>query len=155
MASGRPSSSAPNTASSACRFPWMSEMTATRILARVATISGVVALWVLVASFLWRTRVPADLHLSGLDASRYFSARQLERSLDFERVERIIWLVATVVGIGALVVLAGRATKIAREIRLGRVGTGIVVAMLTLTTLWFTALPFAAVSSWWARRHGL
>jgi len=125
------------------------------MFARVATISGVVALWLLAASFLWRTRVPANLDLPDLDPSRYFSAQQLERSLDFERFERIVWVLSILVGIGALVLLVRRAPKVAAEIGLGRIGTGIVLAMLTLTTLWFAALPFTIASSWWERRHGL
>ena len=113
------------------------------------------ALWLLAASFLWRTRVPADLDLPDLDPRRYFSAEQLQRSLDFERFERIVWALSVAAGVAALVLLARRAPKIAREMGLGRVGTGVVLAMLTVTTLWFAALPFNVASSWWERRHGL
>src|ERR687886_796817 len=47
----------------------MSEMTATRI-ARAATIPVAVALWLLAAWLLWRTRVPTDLRLLHVDPRR-------------------------------------------------------------------------------------
>ena len=133
----------------------MSEMTATRILARVATITGAAALWVLAAGFLWRTNVPSGLDLPALDADRYFSASELARTLRYERFQRVEWLLSIMATIGALIVLARRGPRLAREIGLGRVSTGVVLGMLVLTTLWFVGLPFALAARWWERRHGL
>jgi STE24 endopeptidase len=35
------------------------------------------------------------------------------------------------------------------------VGSGIVIGMLTLTSLWFVSLPFDVAVRWWQKRHGL
>src|SRR6266853_982556 len=48
-------------------------MTATRI-GRVATLAVAALVWVLAASALWRTKVPADLHLHHLDPRAVFGA---------------------------------------------------------------------------------
>jgi len=130
-------------------------MTATRILGRVATITGAAVLWVVAAWFLWRTKVPSGLDLPDLDSGRYFSASELARTLRYERFQRIDWLLSVLATTAALIVLARRAPRLAREIGLGRVSTGIVLGMLTLTTLWFVNLPFALAARWWERRHGL
>jgi hypothetical protein len=48
------------------------------------------AAWLVAASLLWRTRVPADLHLAKLDPGDFFSARELDRHERYEGVLR--WL---------------------------------------------------------------
>jgi STE24 endopeptidase len=60
--------------------------------------------------------------------------------------------VATVV---ALTVLTIRAPRFVRTIGLGRIGTGVIVGMVMLVTLWFVSLPFGFAGQWWAARHGL
>jgi STE24 endopeptidase len=42
-----------------------------------------------------------------------------------------------------------------RTLGLGRVGAGVIVAMVVLVTLWFVSLPFGFAQQWWAARHGL
>src|SRR6266540_1225250 len=130
----------------------MSEMTATRMVAKLATIIGAAALWLLAAGFLWRMKVPSGLELPHLDPRQYFSAAELSRTLSYERFQRIDWLLSVLVTIAALVVVTRRGPRLAREIGLGRIGTGIVLGMLTL---WFVNLPFAVASRWWEHRHGL
>jgi hypothetical protein len=125
------------------------------MVARVATIIGVAALWLVAAGFLWRTTVPSGLELPRLDPRRFFSAHELSRTLSYERFQRIDWLLSVLATFGALVVLVRRGPRLARVIGLGRIGTGIVLGMLVLTTTWFVNLPFAVASSWWERRHGL
>ena len=77
-ASGGLASIASRTASSACRFAWMSEMTATRngLSSRWTTISLVLMAlaWLVAAPLLWRSQVPGDLDLPNLDPRDYFSA---------------------------------------------------------------------------------
>jgi STE24 endopeptidase len=133
----------------------MSEMTATRMAGRVATITGVIALWLVAAGFLWQTHVPSGLQLPHLDPRNYFSAAELSRALGYERFQRIDWLLSVLATIAALVVVARRGPRLGREIGLGRIGTGIVLGMLAITTVWAVNLPFAVASRWWERRHGL
>src|SRR5579862_5245580 len=133
----------------------MSEMTATRkrvILGAAGLVAA--AGWFAAASYLWRTSVP-HLHLTGLDAHRYFTARQLARTHSFGTGEDVLWLLATLARLVALAVLALRAPRFARGIGLGPIGSAIVVGMVLLVTLWFVALPFGLAELWWEHHWGL
>src|SRR5262245_31189897 len=118
----------------------MSEMTATRI-ARGTTLAVVAVAWVVVAWLLVRTSVP-HLDLGGLDMHRYFTDAQLRSAQRYERFVYLVWLAATIATVAALVVLVRRAPRIAYGIGLGPIGSGVIVGMLTLVTLWFVSLPF-------------
>ena len=129
-------------------------MTATRI-GRLATVVVLCGGWIVAAALLWRTSVPTDLQLHGTDVHRYFSSAELAQAARYERLLYVLWglhLLATVV---ALVVLTLRAPRLARSIGLGSVGTGVIVGMVMLVTLWFVSLPFGFAAQWWAARHGL
>ena len=110
--------------------------------------------WIAAASYLWRTSVPS-LHLSGLDVHRYFTAHDLARARSYARGARLLWLLATLAPLVALVVLARRMPRIVRGLGLGRVSSAIVVGSVTLTTLWFVALPFSVAELWWQHHWGL
>jgi STE24 endopeptidase len=131
----------------------MSEMTATRI-GRAATLLVLVAGWLVAALLLRRTTVP-HLDLDGLDVHHYFSQDQLDRAHRYERFVRLSWLLALLAELGALVVLVRRAPRLVRGMELGPVGTGIVLGMVTLVTLYAVGLPFGLVDQWWAERHDL
>jgi STE24 endopeptidase len=130
-------------------------MTATRGIGRGATLVVLCVVWLVGAWLLWRTSVPTNLDLSGLDVHRLFTARQLKRAADYQRFLDVLWLLQTAATIVALVVLSRRAPRIVRTLGLGRVGAGVIVAMLILVTLWFVSLPFGFVAQWWQARHGL
>jgi STE24 endopeptidase len=130
-------------------------MTATRGIRRWATVVVLSAAWLIAAFFLWRTTVPSGVDVGGLDMHRFFSAREIERAADYQRflvVLRLLQLVATIV---ALYVLSRRTPRLVRTLGLGRIGAGVIVAMLILVTLWFISLPFGFVAQWWNARHGL
>jgi STE24 endopeptidase len=136
----------------------MSETTAARKWPAwgVATITlAAAAVWFIAAALLWRTTVPANLDLPDLDPHDYFSASFLAetaRYARFVRIDVVLSLVATIV---ALLVLMRRAPRIARNTGLGAIGAGMIVAMITLVTLWAVGLPFAIALRWWDDRHGL
>lgn len=130
-------------------------MTATRGIGRVATVVVLCAAWLAGAAFLWRTSVPSNLDLSGLDVHSLFSAHELKRAADYERFLDLLWLLKTVATIVALAVLTRRGPRLVRGFGLGRIGAGVIIAMLVLVTLWFVALPFGFVAQWWDARHGL
>src|SRR5579862_998373 len=101
----------------------MSETTAMRkrvILGAAGLVAA--AAWFAAASYLWRTSVP-HLQLTGLNEHRYFSAHQLARTSSYGTGEDVLWLLATVARLGALVVLALRGPRIARGIGLGPIGS--------------------------------
>jgi STE24 endopeptidase len=127
-------------------------MTATRI-GRTATLVAFALVWVAGAWLLWRTSVP-DLHLN-TDPHRWFTEAQLSRSRRYERFEYVLWALQLLATIVALIVLSRRAPRMARSIELGRVGTGVIVGMVMLVTLWAVSLPFGLAQQWWEARHGL
>lgn len=129
-------------------------MTAMRI-GRLATLLVLCAGWVAAAAWLWRTSVPGNLDVHGLDLNRYFSSAELARAARFERFNYVLWALQVAATIVALAVLARRAPRLVRSLGLGRVGSGVIVGMLMLVTLWFVQLPFGFLAQWWDARHGL
>lgn len=136
----------------------MSETTAARKWPAwgVATITlAAVVVWLVTAYFLLRTTVPGNLHLPKLDQNDYFSASFLDKTARYERFVRIDLLLSLVATIVALLVLMRRAPRLARNTGLGAIGAGMIVAMITLVTLWAVDLPFSIALRWWDDRHGL
>jgi STE24 endopeptidase len=130
-------------------------MTATRGIGRWATVVVLSAAWLVAAFFLWRTSVPSGVDVGGLDVHRFFSAHAVRRAADYQRVLDVLWLLQLAATIVALVVLSRRAPRLVRTLGLGRIGAGVIVAMLILVTLWFVSLPFGFATQWWEARHGL
>ncbi len=124
-------------------------------MARWGTLILLIPAWAVGGTRLWRTDVPAALDTGGLDVGRYFAPGRLAAAHRYTVVADAIALAGTAAGIAALVVLALRAPRLARRIGLGPIGSGVVVGMVTLVTLWFVALPFGLARQWWAARHGL
>jgi STE24 endopeptidase len=132
----------------------MSEMTATR-LAKASTLVALAAGWVVAAWLLWRTSVPGGLHLPHVDPHREFGAAILHRSARYDGFLRWLWVGATLIQLGTLVVLALLGPRMARAWELGRVGKGVMVGAVTTLALWAVGLPFGFVSLWWGRRYGI
>jgi STE24 endopeptidase len=124
-------------------------------LARVGTLILLVAAWAVGGTRLWRTSVPSSLHTDGLGVGRWFTAAQLAGAHRYSRALDLCWLAGTLATVAALLVLAYRLPRVARRIGLGPVGSGVIVGMVTLTTLFFVSLPFAFFAQWWSARHGL
>ncbi|MGN6797541.1 MAG: M48 family metalloprotease [Gaiellaceae bacterium] len=128
-------------------------MTAMR-MGRAATLAGAAVAWCIGAWLLSRTSVPS-LHLSGLDAHRYFSAHELHRARDFNRVEQLLYVLNLAAQVTALVLLVRLLPRSVRSMGLGRIGSGIVAGMVLLVTLWFVGLPFSLFDLWWQHHWGL
>jgi len=111
--------------------------------------------WLIAAYLLLRTTVPGDLHLSGLDPHKFFSAAELARTERYERFVRIVVVLGLVAEIVALLVLTRRAPRIAHNTGLGPIGAGMIVASITLAVLWAVDLPFSMALRWWDQRHDL
>jgi STE24 endopeptidase len=129
-------------------------MTATRI-GRVATLVVFNAGWLVAAALLWRTSVPSGIDVGGLDVHDFFSAHELTRATHYQRFVDALWAGHLLADVVALAVLAYRAPRLVRTIGLGRVGAGVIIAMIVLVTLWFVSLPFGFAAQWWDARHGL
>jgi len=131
----------------------MSEMTATRIV-RVA-ILAFAALWLVGATLLWRTSVPADLDLPEVDARDFFSSEELDRHERYERVLRALFFPAVALQLVALVGLVLAAPRLLPRIPFRPAVHGVVIAVLAVFLLWLARLPVAAVGHWWRRRYGI
>jgi STE24 endopeptidase len=130
-------------------------MTATRIFRPATLTVAAVAVWTLAATFLWRTKVPADLNLPSLDAREVFGAQAVRAGVRFDRFFEIEWALGTAASLAALVVLTRRGPRLVRSLGLGPVNAGIVTAVLVAVVLWAVSVPFDLAASWWSRRHGI
>jgi STE24 endopeptidase len=129
-------------------------MTATRI-GRVATLAVAAAVWAVAAAVLWRTKVPADLHLPSLDPSSVFGASVTRAGVRYERFFDYDWLLGTLAEVGTLVLLVRRGPGLVRSLGLGPVNAGIIAGVVVTTVLWAVSLPFDIAAAWWSRRHGI
>jgi STE24 endopeptidase len=129
-------------------------MTATRI-SRVATLTVAALVWALAASALWRTTVPADLHMPRLDPQAVFGANAVRAGVRYERFLDYGWLLGTIAKVLALVVMVRRGPRLARSLGLGKVNAGLITGVVVVTVLWAVSLPFGIAAGWWERRHGI
>ncbi|HEX7278725.1 MAG TPA: M48 family metalloprotease [Solirubrobacterales bacterium] len=120
--------------------------------ATLAVLLGLV-LWVWVAQMLWSSIEPPSLDLPQLDPDSYFSDSFLERSASYERFLAIVWLLASLVLVAVLAVYARRGQQLSRESAAGRVGTGMLLAMLGFAIVWIAQAPFGLLALWWERRY--
>ncbi|TMM28295.1 MAG: hypothetical protein E6F93_12490 [Actinobacteria bacterium] len=129
-------------------------MTATRLL-KGATIVLAVAAWLIAATLLWRTNVPADLHRPRVDASAYFSASELHRAERYSSVGRLLFLLGVAVQLAVLGLLAVLGRRIARGFALGEIGAGIMIGVAVYLFVTIATLPVGLVGLWWDRRYGI
>jgi STE24 endopeptidase len=122
-----------------------------------AVAAGVgAAIWVGLAYLLWATTtVPSDLSLPSLDPQDFFTDAELAAAHSYERFLRVEFLVAQLLAIGVLVAYARWGTRFLKESAAGRIGSGMLLAMLGLGFVWLTLLPAGIVDLWWQRRHDL
>lgn len=113
------------------------------------------AVWIVAIVFLWRSRVPDGIDLSGLDVQRYFSAAELRGAARYGRVEEALFLASQLVVLVVLAAYARWGERFARESAAGRMGTGMLLGMLGFALVWLGQLPGSIVGLWWERRHGL
>lgn len=122
---------------------------------RAALLAAPAAGWGLAIWLLWRSRVPATLHVPRLDEREVFSAAQLRRSASFSRVELLLWAAGVVVELAVLAAYAWRGHRFMRESAAGPLGTGMLLGMLGFAILWLASLPVSVADLWWQRRHDL
>lgn len=118
-----------------------------------ATLLLVAAAWAVAAWFLWETSVPSGLRLPNLPARDYFTQTELDKADDYELFHRINWLLSTVALFVVLGFYAVRGVRFMRESAAGRIGTGMLLAMLGFGLVWLVQVPFAVAGNWWDRRH--
>ena len=127
---------------------------ARRALLALAIVGGTAA-WLLAASRLWRTSVPADVAPPSIAAEDFFSPALLEEAQGFQRFVDVTDILATVAMLAAVGVFAVVGARFTRESAAGRIGTGMLLGMLALAFVWIAQLPFGLAQLWWVRRHDL
>lgn len=124
-------------------------------LLRPATLAVAVGLvlWAWAAQLLWSSTELPSLDLPQLDPDRFFSDSFLARSASYERFLAIVGLLASLALVAVLAVYARRGQQLARESAAGRVGTGMLLAMLGFALVWLAQAPFGLLALWWERRY--
>lgn len=113
----------------------------------------VIAAWVVVTPILWPTDVPDNLSLPDLDPGAYFERDALEEARDYARFTRINGVLSIVALLVVLAVYARHGERFTRESAAGRIGTGMLLAMLGFAFVWLAQLPFGVAQLWWDRGH--
>jgi STE24 endopeptidase len=121
--------------------------------ATAAVLIAVAAAWVWGVHALWTSVELPSLDLPQLDPHTYFSDSFLDRSATYGRFMSVLWLLGTATLIAVLVVYARNGERLARESAAGRVGTGLLLAMLGFAIVWLAEVPFDLAALWWQRRY--
>src|SRR5438874_8999298 len=129
-------------------------MTATR-LAKGGTIVLAVAVWLVAAALLWRTKVPGDLHRPHLNAAAFFSPSQLHRAARYSSIGRLLYLLGALVQLVVLAVLALLGRRLARGFWLGEIGSGVMIGVAASLFVTVATLPVGLAGLWWDRRYGI
>lgn len=121
-------------------------------LASAAALAALASLSLLVTSLL-DTTVPGGLRPATVELHRFFTQPQLDRARSYNRFVYIDELLSQFALLGALVVYARRGERLQTQSAAGRIGTGMMLAMLGFAVVWIAQLPFGVAELWWARRH--
>ena len=130
-------------------------MTATRIVRPATIAAAVVAVWLLAAFFLLRTKVPGDLSPPRLDAQNVFGAGAVRAGTRFDRFFDYEWVLGTLTSIAVLAVYLRRGPRLSRRLGLGPVNAGIITAVFITVVVWAVSVPLDIAASWWSRRHDI
>ncbi len=110
------------------------------------------AIWGTAAWLLWQSVVPDDLTLPDGSLAGIPQAT-LDRADRYERFFRIEFVVSQAVLLGVLLAYAKFGIRFAKESAAGRIGTGLLLAMIGLALVWISQVPFRLAEVWWDRRY--
>jgi len=122
---------------------------------RLATLLALAGVWSAAGVALWDSTLPSGLRLPDLRAADVFGRDLLAKADRYERFQRILWVLSTVSLLAVLAYYALRGARFARESAAGRIGTGMLLAMLGFALVWLVQVPFRVLGNWWDRRHGV
>jgi STE24 endopeptidase len=125
------------------------------LVALAAAGLALAALWIWVATLLWHTSVPGDLRMPDVEPGSVFTEAQLDAAHAYDRVIRLDYLLALLLPLVVLGVYARYGARFLKESAAGRIGSGMLLAMLGLGLVWLAALPVGLIEVWWQRRHGI
>lgn len=116
-------------------------------------LAAVAAGWAVAAYFLWQTDVPGDR--PHVDEASLFTPAEIDRAEDYDRFIRWEFVISELVLLGAIAAYARWGVRFLRESAAGRIGTGMLLAMLGLAIIWLFQLPIGLAELWWQRRHDI
>ena len=116
-------------------------------------LAAVAAGWAVAAYFLWQTDVPGDR--PHIDEASLFTPAEIDRAEDYDRFIRWEFVISELVLLGAIAAYARWGVRFLRESAAGRIGTGMLLAMLGLAIIWLFQLPIGLAELWWQRRHDI
>jgi STE24 endopeptidase len=93
--------------------------------------------------------------LPRVEATDVLGDAQLEKARDYDRALRIGFLLAQLMVLAVFGLFARYGHRFVRESAAGRIGTGMLLAMLGFALLWLAQLPYGLWALWWERRHGV
>ncbi|HSK15184.1 MAG TPA: M48 family metalloprotease [Gaiellaceae bacterium] len=122
-------------------------------LALVLAAAALVAAWALAAPYLLETAVPDGLSLPQVAAADVVSAEELAEARRFERFLRTSALLSVAALLLVFGLYARYGMSFAKQSAAGRIGTGMLLAMLGFAVYWLVQIPFGLADLWWLRRH--
>jgi STE24 endopeptidase len=120
-----------------------------------ASLAVVAAAYAVAVVFLARTNVPSGLEYPEVDVVEAFGAAVVEEARDFERIERLFFVLGELTVLVVLGFYAWFGPRLTRESAAGRIGTGMLLGMLGLGILWLAQVPVGLLDLWWQRKHDL
>ena len=96
---------------------------------------------------------PTSFSRPSLDEADFFTSTELEQAERYDRFSRINWILSTVALLVSLAAYARWGHHFTRESAAGRIGTGMLLAMLGFAIVWLVQVPFGVAQLWWDRRH--
>jgi STE24 endopeptidase len=124
-------------------------------LIRLGAVLLAVLAWLVAASLLWRTAVPANLRLPQIDVGAVFGERTVEKAEDYRRFLRVVWVGLTVAQLSALWLLVRAAPRIEARLPGRALLRGIQLGLISVALLWVVWVPFGIAGLWWRRRHDI
>jgi STE24 endopeptidase len=109
--------------------------------------------WAVAAYFLWQTDVPGSR--PHVDEASIFTPAQIDRAEDYDRFVRWEFVISELILLAAIAAYAKWGVRFLRESAAGRIGTGMLLAMLGLAIIWLFQLPIGLAELWWQRRHDI
>jgi STE24 endopeptidase len=125
---------------------------------RRAAVAGLASAALLVgcgfaAAALLNTTVPGGLRPASVDLHRYFSSAQLRHGQSVEKFLHVAALLAQIALVAAFALYMRYGERFEKQSAAGRVGTGILLALLGFAIAWLVQLPFDVAQLWWLRRN--
>jgi STE24 endopeptidase len=122
-------------------------------LIRLGAVLLALLVWLVAASLLWRTEVPANLRLPPIDVEAVFGPRTVDKAEDYRRFLRILWVGLSVAQLTALWLLVRAAPRIEARLRGRALLRGIQLGLISVALLWAVWVPFGIAGLWWRRGH--